>query len=88
MDCGAYRGIKLLEQGTKVLERVHERKLRVKDIDEMQFGFMPGKGTTDAIFVARQMQEKCVAKKRMIYFAFVVLENHLTEFRGRLFGGL
>jgi len=24
----------------------------------MQFGFMKGKGTTDAIFVVRQMQEK------------------------------
>jgi len=27
-------------------------------IDTMQFGFMPGKGTTDAIFKVRQMQEK------------------------------
>jgi len=25
--------------------------------DDMQFGFMKGKGTTDAIFMARQMQE-------------------------------
>ena len=24
-------------------------------IDDMQFGFMKGKGTTDAIFMARQM---------------------------------
>jgi len=24
----------------------------------MQFGFMKGKGTTDAIFIVRQMQEK------------------------------
>ena len=26
-------------------------------IDDMQFGFMKGKGTADAIFMARQMQE-------------------------------
>jgi len=25
------------------------------DIDDMQFGFMKGKGTTDAIFIVRQM---------------------------------
>ena len=28
------------------------------DINEMQFGFVPGKGITDAIFIARDMQEK------------------------------
>jgi len=30
----------------------------------MQFGFMKGKGTTDAIFIVRQMQEKFRAKGR------------------------
>ena len=41
-----------------------ERRLREKvNIDGNQFGFMPGKGTTewtDAIFVVRQMQVKLV----------------------------
>jgi len=32
------------------------------DIDDMQFGFMKGKGTTDATLIARQMQEKFRAK--------------------------
>jgi len=27
------------------------------EVDDMQFGFMKGKGTTDAIFTVRQMQE-------------------------------
>ena len=36
---------------------------------------MPGKGTTDAIFVVRQMQEKFVAKNRTLYYAFVDLEK-------------
>jgi len=30
----------------------------------MQFGFMKGKGTIDAIFVVRQTQEKLELKKR------------------------
>jgi len=35
----------------KVIEHVFERRIREKvKIDAMQFGFMPGKGTTDAIF--------------------------------------
>jgi len=32
------------------------------NIDDMQFGFMKGRGTTDAIFTVRQMQEKFRAK--------------------------
>ena len=36
---------------------------------------MPGKGTTDAIFIARQVQEKHLAKKKELYFAFVDLEK-------------
>ena len=44
-------------------------------IDNMQFGFMPGKGTTDAIFCMRQVQEKHKAKKKKQYYAFVDLEK-------------
>lgn len=45
------------------------------EIDEMQFGFMPGKGTTDAIFVIRQMQEKHQERRKRLYYAFVDLEK-------------
>ena len=41
----------------------------------MQFGFMPGKGTTDAIFIMRQVQEKHQTKKKKLYYAFVDLEK-------------
>ena len=44
-------------------------------IDDMQFGFMPGRGTTDAIFILRQLQEKHLAKNKKLYFAFVDLEK-------------
>ena len=48
MNCGSYRGVKLLEHGSKIIERVLERRIRViVDFDDAQFGFMPGKGTTD-----------------------------------------
>ena len=36
-------------------------------IDNMQFGFMPGKGTTDVIFIMRQVHEKHQAKKKKMY---------------------
>ena len=39
-------------------------------IDNMQFGFMPGKGTTDAIFIMRQVQKKHQTNKKKLYYAF------------------
>ena len=70
------RGIKLLDQVMKVLERVIERRVRDKvQIDSMQFGFRSGRGTTDAIFIMRQMQEKFLAKKQDVWMAFVDLEK-------------
>ena len=42
----------------KVVERILEHRIRQQiDIDDMKFGFMKGKGTIDAIFIVKQMQE-------------------------------
>ena len=55
----------------KVLERLLEKRFRCQVlIDNMQFGFIPGKGTTDAMFIMRQVQEKHQAKKKKLYYAF------------------
>jgi len=76
MECGSYRAIKLLEHAMKVIEHVFERRIREKvKIDAMQFGFMPGKGTTDAIFTVWQIQEKYECKGMKLYFASVDLEK-------------
>ena len=76
LQCGSYRGIKLLEHAMKVFERVMEVRLREKlHIDEMQFGFMPGRGTTDAVFIVRQLQEKYLGKKKELWMAFIDLEK-------------
>ena len=78
--CGSYRAIKLLEQPMKVLERVLEKRIRCQvSIDNMQFGFMPGNGTTDSIFIMRQVQEKHQAKKKKLYYAFVDLEKEFDR---------
>jgi len=76
MECGSYRSTKLLEHAMKVIERVFERRSRQKvKIDAMQFRLMPGKGTTDAIFTVRQIQEKYGCKIKKLYFAFVNFEK-------------
>ena len=54
LERGNYRGLKLTEQVMKVLERIVDGLIRqVVSIDDSQFGFVPGRGTTDAIFVVR-----------------------------------
>ena len=53
-----------------------ERRLRRKvNIDNIQFGFMPGKGTVDAIFIVRQLQERFLEKKKDLFYVFVDLEK-------------
>ena len=59
----------------KVVERIFEHRIRQQIEIDMQFGFMKGKGTTDAIFMARQMQENFRVKSKKLYFAFVDLEK-------------
>ena len=45
----------------KIVEIVLERKIReVVNVDGMQFGFMPGRGITVALFIVRRMQEKYI----------------------------
>ena len=41
----------------------------------MQFGFMPGKGTVDAIFIVRRMQEEYQNKDKKLYTCFVDMEK-------------
>ena len=72
MERGRYRGLKPTEQVMKVLERIVDNLIRqLVSIDDSQFGFDPGRGTTDAIFVARQLQEKYLAANKRPFMAFV-----------------
>ena len=71
---GNYKGLNLLNQVMKAVKRVFEKLVRESvKIDRMQFGFMPRKGTTEAIFLVRQLQEKYLGKQRKLYFEFVDL---------------
>ena len=51
-----------------------ERRIRA-DFDEAQFGFMPGKGTIDALFLVRRLQEEHREKDKRMYMCFVELEK-------------
>ena len=60
----------------KMLEHVEEGLIRQRvEIDEMQCGFMLGCGTTDAISIVRQLQEKHIIANKPLYMAFVYLRK-------------
>ena len=47
----------------------------ILDSNAFQFGFRSGCGTTDAIFIVRQLQERYLEKKEELCMAFVDLEK-------------
>ena len=52
----------------KIWERIVDKRVRSEvEVAEEQFGFMPGRGTTNAIFILRQMAEKYREKGRKEY---------------------
>ena len=76
LQCEKYRGVRLLEHGMKIWEKILEERLRrLIRIDKCQFGFMKNKSTTGAIYIMRQLQEKYGEKKRKLYHIFVDLEK-------------
>ena len=76
MSCRSYREVKLLEHAMKIVERVLERRIQtLVSLNEIQFGFMRGKGTVNAIFILRRMQEKYQKKDKKLYMCFVDMEN-------------
>ena len=76
LERGNYHSLKLTEQVMKVLERIVDNLIRqLVLINDSQFVFVPGRGTTDAIFVVRQLQENYLAANKRLYMAFLDLEK-------------
>ena len=85
MDFASYRGVKLLEHGMKVVERLLEKRLRrLVKVDQMQFCFMPGRSTEDAIFIFRRIQESYLEKNRKLFICFVDLEKAFDRVRRKV----
>ncbi|KAK3521020.1 hypothetical protein QTP86_018665, partial [Hemibagrus guttatus] len=75
-SCSIYKGIKLMSRTMKLWERVVEARLRkVVEVCEQQYGFMPRKSTTDAIFALRILMEKYRDGQRELHCVFVDLEK-------------
>ena len=85
LERGNYHGLKLTDQVMKILERIVDGLIRhLVSIDNSQFGFVPGRGITDAIFVVRQLQEKYLAANKKLCMAFVDLEKAFNRVPGKV----
>ncbi|GKD98340.1 retrovirus-related pol polyprotein LINE-1 [Tanacetum coccineum] len=74
--CSNYRGIKLLSHTMKLWERVIEKMLRRETrVSENQFGFMPGRSTTETIHLLKILMEKYRERQRDLHMAFLDLEK-------------
>ena len=71
--CGNYRGIKLMSH---TMERIIEARLRDRvEHSKQQHGFMPGKGTTEAMLPSTMLMEKYRKGQRELHCVFVDLEK-------------
>ena len=51
-------------------------------IDQIQFGYMPGRGTVDTIFILRQVHEKTLEGNKRHDWASLTLRRPLIEYPG------
>ena len=77
-SCDNHRGISLLSIAGKILARIILNRLichldQEELLPESQCGFRRDRGTTDMIFAARQLQEKCQEQNLDLYLTFVDL---------------
>ncbi|VDP12800.1 unnamed protein product [Heligmosomoides polygyrus] len=73
-ECSNYRGIKLISHTMKIYERLVDTRLReMVATSQLQWGFMPERSTTDAIFIASQVMEKYREKREPCYLPFLDL---------------
>ena len=75
-NCSCHRAVKLLEHGMKVVKMVLEKShQKIVSVNEMQFGCMHERGTIEAVFILRRLQEEYHAKGKKLYMCFVDLEK-------------
>ena len=60
----------------KVWERIIEARLRdIAEISKQQYGFIPGKRTTNTMFALRMLMEKYMEGQRELYCVYEDLEK-------------
>ena len=72
--CEKHRTISLMSHVTKLVLWVIMNRIRGRtliQISEVQYGFIPDRGTRNAIFVLRRLVERMIEKQKYVYVCFI-----------------
>ena len=72
--CEKHHTISLMRHVTKLVLGVIMNRIRgrtLSEISEVQYGFMPYRGTRNTIFVLRRLVERMIEKQRDVYVCFI-----------------
>ena len=78
VECGQHRTISKMSHITKIILKAILKRMRPKleeEIAEVQYGFTKDKGTTNAIFILRNICERSIQKQKNIYACFIDYEK-------------
>lgn len=89
-ECELHRTISLMSHVTKLLLRVLLNRMRKSlrpEISRTQFGFVPGKGTRNAIFTLSMLMERCIEVQQDLFICFIDYSKAFDKVRhDELFG--
>ena len=74
IKCEKHRTISLMSHVTKLVLRIVMNRIRRRTLHEIapeQYGFMPDKGTGNALFVLRMLVERSIEKQNDVYVCFI-----------------
>ena len=72
--CEKHRTISSISHVTKLVLKVIMNRIRgrtLSEISEVQYGFMPDRGTRNAIFVLRGLVKRMIEKQKDVYVCFI-----------------
>ena len=84
MECNKHRTISVMSQLGKIVLRIILNRIRNKirpEISEEQYGFVKGKGTTNAIFILRMLSERAIEMQKDVYLCFIDYEKAFDTVR-------
>ena len=74
LECYQHRTISLMSHILKLMLKIILERCRSKicrEVPQQQYGFMPDRGTRNAIFTLRMLSERCIQHQQNLYVCFI-----------------